>query len=114
MAFQIASITIVIIAIELTISWNGIQDVDCAKTIGQFIPLTISVAGVLQLLLATYRTNRSLIVDRTLQQGAKIHAKLATSILRKPGQDDDEVQSTAEQASEKGPQVTIRSLTEDA
>jgi hypothetical protein len=114
MAFQIASITIVIIAVELTISWNRIQDVDCAKTIGQFIPLTISVAGVLQLLLAAYRANRSLIVDRTLQQGAKIHAKLATSILRRSGQDDDEVQSTAEQASEKRPQITIRSLTEDA
>jgi hypothetical protein len=86
MAFQIASVTIVILAIELTISWNRIQDVDCAKTIGQFIPLAISVAGVVQLL---------------------------ASIDGRPTQDDDEVQSTAEQASEKGPQVTIIPLTED-
>lgn len=117
MAFQIASITIVILAIELTISWNRIQDVDCAKTIGQFIPLAISVAGVIQLLLqflpAEYRANRCLEVDRALQQGANIYAKLVTSIVRRPTQDDDEVQSTAEQASEKGPQVTIISSTED-
>lgn len=86
MAFQIASVTIVILAIELTISWNRIEDVDCAKTIGQFIPLAISVAGVVQLL---------------------------ASIDGRPTQDDDEVQSTAEQASEKGPHVTIIPLTED-
>jgi hypothetical protein len=109
MAFQMASIIIVILAIELTISWNRIQDVDCAKTIGQFIPLTISVAGIVQLLLAAYRANRSSVMDRTLQQGASIYAKLATIILCRPRQDDDEVQNTAEQASEKGPQVTIRS-----
>lgn len=113
MAFQIASITIVILAIELTISWNGIQDVDCAKTIGQFIPLAISVAGVVQLLLAAYRANRSLIVDRTLQQGENIYAKLVARIVCGPTQDDDEVQSTAEQASEKGPQVAIISSTGD-
>ncbi|CAN9154635.1 unnamed protein product [Alternaria alternata] len=52
-------------------------------------------------------------VDRALQQGANIYAKLVTSIVRRPTQDDDEVQSTAEQASEKGPQVTIISSTED-
>lgn len=116
MAFQIASIAIVILAIELTISWNKIQDVDCAKTIGQFIPLMISIAGVAQLLLAAYRANRSVLVDWALQQGADRYAKLAVIILGRPTQDDDERQSTVDEVSEKdlkGPQVTVTSLGED-
>lgn len=44
-----------ILATELTISWNGIQDVDDTKSVGQLIPLVLSVGGFVHLLLAASR-----------------------------------------------------------
>jgi hypothetical protein len=52
---RLASIAVVILATELTISWNRIQNVNETKSVGQLIPLVLGVGAVGHLLLAANR-----------------------------------------------------------
>jgi hypothetical protein len=88
-AFRIASIVVVILATELTISWNRIQGVNDIKSVGQLIPMAISIGGFGHLLLATSRVKWWGKVDETVQCQPDM-AIDATNVKR----EDEERQST--------------------
>jgi Trk-type K+ transport system membrane component len=56
----------VILATELTITWNKIQGVNDTKSVGQLIPLMIGVGGIGHVVLAVIRGPKT--VDEVMQE----------------------------------------------
>lgn len=52
---SILSLVWSILAIELALVWNGVTPINSLASVGQFIPLTIGVLGLVQVLYAIFR-----------------------------------------------------------
>ena len=64
--YLVISIAMVILATELTITWNKIQGVNDTKSVGQLIPLMIGVGGIGHVVLAVIRGPKT--VDEVMQE----------------------------------------------
>ncbi|RYO54514.1 hypothetical protein AA0116_g10068 [Alternaria tenuissima] len=64
--YRVISIAMVILATELTITWNKIQGVNDTKSVGQLIPLMIGVGGIGHVVLAVIRGPKT--VDEVMQE----------------------------------------------